>query len=272
MSAQNKISVLITRSEDDSRDLRSVLDELDFSEEIQFSYIPVMKIESLPLAEALHTEISAKDSLLIFTSQNAVEAVMSSGTNWNNAKIAAIGERTATAIKNTGHEVSFIPSEARADIFVPEFVEHLKQLGIQPHIYLFQGNTAPDTLLDDLESKSCQVKKIICYEVQKSELTVRHKNALDDFIASVKSSEGIHIVCVLSSLQAEFLLSYLDESDSSVLKAKVQTFAIGQTTAQTLHRLGFKNVHKVENSSLREIGIAVKCYIKEQRPALTFIQ
>ncbi len=99
------------------------------------------------LSKALNSE------WLIFTSQNAVEAFSqklartSLSIEKSRAKIAAVGEKTASALEKIGFQIDFMPSTYSADKFVVEFP---KVAGKVESCLFLKGSLAKATIKEGL--------------------------------------------------------------------------------------------------------------------------
>ena len=82
------------------------------------------KMKYVPLIKTVPTGTEAPDlagyDWLIFTSASAVEAFRSYGIK-PDARLAAVGNKTAEALEAAGFRVGFVPSVFSADVFVKEF-------------------------------------------------------------------------------------------------------------------------------------------------------
>jgi len=84
--------------------------------------LSVIKIEYLQLK---NIDISSYDAI-IFTSKNAVEAINLQTDSWKNIPSYAIGDPTASVIKQKGGQLKFISQHNHGDSFAYELVKVLK--------------------------------------------------------------------------------------------------------------------------------------------------
>ncbi len=111
--------VLITRA-------RSQTDE--FADKLRAEgfdpvYFPVIEIKPIENNIALERALSGLGCYewVIFTSANAVEVVLDQfpSVDWNDVKRAAVGPKTAAALKSHGIEPDYIPEEYVAEAILP---------------------------------------------------------------------------------------------------------------------------------------------------------
>lgn len=86
-------------------------------------YFPVIEIKPVKNNTALERALSRLGCYewIVFTSTNTVEVVLSQfpSLDWGNIKIAAIGPKTAEALKSRGIEPDFVPQEYVAEAILP---------------------------------------------------------------------------------------------------------------------------------------------------------
>ncbi|ANU19175.1 uroporphyrinogen-III synthase [Planococcus plakortidis] len=103
-------------------------------------------VEYLPLIETVVRNTDAPDfsryGWLIFTSRNSAEAFCKLHPE-TDAKIAAVGDKTAEMLEQHGYTVDFIPSTFSADVFVQEFPD----IAGKERCLFVRGALAKDTIL-----------------------------------------------------------------------------------------------------------------------------
>ena len=110
---------------------------------------------------------------LIFTSKNAVEAFckkmnrLGLKSSQIQAKIAAVGAKTAELLEDNDLSVSFMPSVYSADVFVKEFPIIA---GEQPKCLFVRGNRAKDTLKNGLPFA---IKEWTVYETRENFTSIK---------------------------------------------------------------------------------------------------
>ena len=100
---------------------------------------------------------------IIFTSQVTVETFLSYGmTEAPDApRVAAIGEKTAQALRKKGVQVAFVPSKFVAESFVTDFAPFIHK---GARILIPKGNLARDYISSELTKIGAVVDEIIVYE------------------------------------------------------------------------------------------------------------
>lgn len=103
-------------------------------------------VEYLPLIETVVRNTDAPDfsryGWLILTSRNSAEAFCKLHPE-TDAKIAAVGDKTAEMLEQHGYTVDFIPSTFSADVFVQEF----PGIAGKERCLFVRGALAKDTIL-----------------------------------------------------------------------------------------------------------------------------
>ncbi|MDN5710541.1 MAG: uroporphyrinogen-III synthase [Planococcus sp. (in: firmicutes)] len=104
------------------------------------------QVEYYPLIETVLRNTRAPDferyGWLIFTSRNSAEVFCKLRPE-TDAKIAAVGDKTAEILEKHGYPVDFIPSTFSADVFVQEFPD----IAGKERCLFVRGALAKDTIL-----------------------------------------------------------------------------------------------------------------------------
>jgi uroporphyrinogen III methyltransferase/synthase len=113
------MKVLITRPRSQAADFADKLRSAGFEP----IYFPVIEIQPIENNLALQRALSKLGCYewIVFTSTNAVDVVLDqfASVNWSEIKTAAVGPKTAQALKSRGIEPNFIPDEYIAEAILP---------------------------------------------------------------------------------------------------------------------------------------------------------
>jgi len=125
---------------------------------------PALAIEPLPESRSLAADLDACD-LAIFVSANAVEhglaLIRAQGARPLRAPVAAIGEATARALRNSGFGTVISPT-GRHDSESLLALDELKSVDGRK-ILIFRGQGGRELLREALESRGAQVTYVECY-------------------------------------------------------------------------------------------------------------
>ncbi len=131
-------------------------------------YLPLIDIAPVP--DAVLPDPSEEFDWLIFTSVNAVECfhwvLQQHGRGisaYSNARIAAIGEATAAAIKACGLQVDCMPESHVSHALVDALLAHEAQPEGK-RVLLLQGNLARPVVAEALTAKGMDVHAVVVYQ------------------------------------------------------------------------------------------------------------
>ena len=132
-------------------------------------------VEYLPLIETVLRNTDAPDfsryGWLIFTSRNSAEAFCKLHPE-TDAKIAAVGDKTAEMLEEHGYAVDFIPSTFSADVFVREFPD----IAGKERCLFVRGALAKDTIL----SMPLEIDEWTVYDTVKKRSNAQALAAMSD--------------------------------------------------------------------------------------------
>lgn len=157
--------ILVTRSQQQSSSLSKLIREQG-AEAVEFPLIQIMPLENY--SELDHSLNSAQSyDWIIFTSVNAVEAVVERlfalGTDvrrLGDARIGAIGSKTALALTNLGLRVDYYPEAFDSTAFVDQFPE----VPSNKKFLLPGAEQAGRTISDALANAGAQVDSVAAYK------------------------------------------------------------------------------------------------------------
>lgn len=185
-------------------------------------------IEILPLEDpaALDRALTASYDWIIFTSANAVRAVVERGKLLRTTRIAAVGPATARVLAQHGLTAVEVPSEFRGE----KIAEELKGVAGK-RILLPQANIARSNLADRLREKGARVTSVVAYRTVAADNVHELKRLLE---------QGIDIVTFFSPSAVRSYGS-----------------AIGKPGARTSNQPAVVCVGPVTAEAAREVGLNV---------------
>ena len=216
-------NILITRAQSQASKLSEKLARLG-ANCIESPAIKIVEpTDNYSTVDAAIDRIKSYD-YLIFTSENGVNKFFNrlklkncDSRSLHNAKIAAIGSKTAQTLSNYGLIADFVPTEFKAEALV----ELLKDKVDNKKILIPRAEEAREILPDELKAHGANVDIAAVY---KTISAVENKIDLDD----------IDLVTFTSSSTVKNLLKSVDVE---ALK-RIKTAAIGPVTAATLKEFG----------------------------------
>lgn len=188
------------------------------------SYPLIETVEKINGDDTEWTERLPSYDWLIFTSQNAVICFLAKcirhGVDYTNlpAKIAAVGEKTAAALRNAELDVHFMPTIYSADVFVREF-----QMEPNARALFMRGSMAKSTIHDGTGADEWTV-----YETQ---VCLKHLHTLERCLLA--SAEPIVIFASPSAVDvyATHIVPHIDWRF-------VKIASIGHVTTTALAKYG----------------------------------
>jgi uroporphyrinogen III methyltransferase/synthase len=227
--------IVVTRAREQASDFVACLSELG-AECVEFPTIEVLPPSSW---KDLDREIGNLESYqwLVFTSVNGVkyffERLEESGQDVRDLKgirIAAIGPKTADAIREKGVNADLVPEEYRAEAVVEAFRKH-RVAGSR--ILLPRAAEARGVLPQELERMGAAVEVVEAYR------TVKPEGDKDEIRAMLVKGD-IHMVTFTSSSTVNNFMEMFEGESDQLLKwmEKVTVACIGPVTAKTAEQRG----------------------------------
>ncbi|MDH5804656.1 MAG: uroporphyrinogen-III synthase [Gemmatimonadota bacterium] len=200
-----------------------------------------------PLAEAL-SRISEFD-WVIFSSHRAVAPVVSRvGSLPDGVNVAAVGERTASTLLQSGWSVHAVP-----EVFDGQHVVHrLKDVGVgkDTHVLFPAGNLARDTIPEGLQEMGATVERVTAYKID----NVR----LDSMLVEDLTFSGVvEAITFASSGTVNSFVRSLDRERAVKVLNRLVVAVIGQSTRNTANELGIRNIYTAHPSTFAGLVQAV---------------
>jgi uroporphyrinogen III methyltransferase / synthase len=227
--------IVVTRAREQASDFVARLLELG-AECVEF---PTIEVVPPPSWKELDRTLGNLESYqwLVFTSVNGVkyffDRLENSGKDARNLKgirIAAIGPKTAEAIRGKGVKPDLVPEEYRAEAVVEAF----RRKGVRGlRILLPRAADAREVLPQELQKMGAAVEVVEAYR------TVKPKEAKDEIGAMLEKGD-IHLVTFTSSSTVNHFMEMFEGESEKLLKwmEKVAVACIGPVTAKTAEERG----------------------------------
>ena len=166
-----------------------------------------------------------------------------------NAKIAAIGSKTAERLKNYGLRADFVPDQYHSDALVPQLKEYMQYtFGNDPFhsvsVWYPTAKNADDILMDDLV-EICQCGRLNVYENKACTW-----NLQDGF----SGYDGILFTCASS---AERLFGDVSRQEIKELEKSTRLYAIGPKSREALEKAGASYVVEASKNTYEGLFHAV---------------
>ena len=227
--------VLVTRARSQASQLSTLIEDLG-GEAIEF---PVIKIVPPREEQPWKTVVQKLPTFdwVIFTSVNGVDSFFNQLKKEKvdirslaNAKIAAIGPKTAEALEDRGLLVNVLPMEYKAEGLLTVIED---QLTAGQSVLLPRADIARKVLPEELKKKGLQVTEIDAYE------TVMDAENKEAIVQMLKNKE-IDIVTFTSSSTVKNFLEAIKGENVEQLLAGVTIASIGPITTDTAMKLGLE--------------------------------
>ena len=224
--------ILVTRSREQASVLSEKLERLG-AEAWEYPTIKIQEPEDLTSLDQAVANAGAYD-WIIFTSVNGVKAFFNrlkaqrlDIRSLNNAKICAIGPKTAEALEERGLLVDVMPEVFRAEAVVAA-LEGRIQTGDK--VLLPRADLARQVLVDSLQQLGAQVDEIIAYQ------TVLADTSDTELLLEKLQAGEMHIVTFTSSSTVTNFLQLVGEHRQLLKGVKIA--CIGPITAETAEKNG----------------------------------
>lgn len=246
--------VLITRARSQSSELAERIDELG-GEAVEFPVIglqPPSDEETLKALDRALGSLAVYDWVL-FTSVNGVDyffrRLQEIGIDirtMSRARIAAVGPKTADALKEKGLQIETLPSTYQAEGLLEAILPHLEK---GQHALLPRGDLAREYLPGKLRELGLKVTEVDVYET-----ALALENA-QEIMELIKNKE-IHMITFTSSSTVSNLLKILSDQgvdDPAGFLKDIGTACIGPITAKTAEEFGLKVTHLAKEATIASL-------------------
>ncbi|RUS47630.1 uroporphyrinogen-III C-methyltransferase [Cohnella sp. AR92] len=243
--------ILVTRSRSQASELADRIDELG-GEPYEFPVIETRLPEGPEAVAAIESALQEADSYdwVVLTSVNGVEFFFrwleTTGTDirrFHRAEFAAVGPKTAEALKKRGISATALPEKFLAEGLLESLAQRVQagQKALLP-----RGDLARDVLPRELNALGLETVSLDVYETVPAG---RH----DEFLLELLQDGGIHAVTFTSSSTVTNLMEALRrmgaESPAELL-AGAAVACIGPITAKTAEEHGLRVTAVAEESTI----------------------
>ncbi len=221
--------------------------------------VPVLEIRPPESFEPLDRALRQLESYdwLILTSANAVRAVAEHAAELSIAleqparlKVAAVGESTASAARNAGLHIAFVPEAYVAESLVAGLLEGIQFRTAGLKVLLARAAIARDVIPDALRDAGAVVDVVDAYRnVLPEAAPVQLRRAL---------AEEINAVTFTSSSSATHLAEAARKAGIAWPFAALPAVSIGPITSQTLRELGWEPAVEANPSDIPGLISAVE--------------
>lgn len=231
-------SVIVTRARDRAGELIAMLEERGF----HVYSVPAVAIELLPVDPK---QLTGCD-WIVLTSAEGVKALPSIPAG---ARVAAVGEATAKALRGRGIEPTFVPAvsnDAALGHFLPD-VEGKR-------VVLVRGSLAGADLPESLRRRGATVTEVTAYRTIEGPTTSR--SLLADALA-----HGVPAAVVFASGSAV-------RGFVALGGPRLPAVSLGPSTTSVIHELGFEVVAEAERQNAESLADAVaSALLQEEKHA-----
>lgn len=254
--------IMITRAKTQSAEMVRLIESLG-GEAYEFPVIQIGPPSNWGPVDAAIRELASYD-WLIFTSANGVDYFFlrmrelanrqqAAGSMGITAKIAAVGTKTAEALRTKGVHVDLLPQE-----FVAESLADELRSQVQPgqRILLPRADIARKLLPDALRELGCEVTEIDVYENRPC------SDNRQEAVRMLRNGE-IHAIAFTSSSTVRSFVTIMEGEDLSRLLDGVLIACIGPVAAETAEQLGLPVHVTAKPHTVQGLLHTLADYIKE---------
>lgn len=247
-------NIVVTREKSHAKNTINRLEELG-GNVISF---PTIKIEEISPNKELDNSIkNIKDySYIVFTSVNAVRIFFTrlfelerDTRDMAGIKVAAVGPKTALAIREYGIKSDIVPEKYVAEGLIEELE---KVLSNEDKVLIPRAKIARIELVEEL-SKIARVEEVKIYD------TLKTKESREAIIESLNDLDSYYLLFTSSSTFTNFT-EILGENSSQVLN-KGKIISIGPITTKTIEEAGNKVYKQAKDYTIDGI---LKLFIEEE--------
>lgn len=222
--------VVVTRAREQASELKRLLEDSG-AQVLQFPTIEIAPPESF---DALDRAIAARYDWLIFTSINGVqfffERLFANGKDaraLTSAKIAAVGQATADALRARGIAPDVMPERFISTELLPLLAED--QRGIRTAI--IRAEEGRDELPQELRRRGGEADLVVAYR------TVAAEYDLDE-LRTLIATDSIDAITFTSASTVDHFFAKLSDDERARVLGRAVVASIGATTSEAIARYG----------------------------------
>ena len=230
--------------------------------------VPTISIEPprspAQMERAIKGLVDGRYQWVVFTSVNAVKAVWDKfqefgldARSFAGVRIAAVGQRTAAAIRERGIEPELLPDETRQNAagIVEVFPEYIEDLDPVNRVLLPRADIGSDVLVEGLLDLGWEVDDVVAYR------TVRAAPPSAEIRDMIKSG-GFDAVCFTSGSTVKNLVGIAGKPHARTIIA-----CIGPMAAATAREFGLRVDVVPERASINDLVDALADHVAHLRAA-----
>jgi uroporphyrinogen-III synthase len=186
--------------------------------------------------------------LVVFTSKTGAELVAAAGYDPGDARVAAIGDTTADALRAAGYAVDVVPAEFSSSGLVDALADDADGARVE----VARSDHGSDELLEGLEAAGAYVHETVLYRLVRPAGSGRS--------TELAAAGELDVALFTSSLTVEHFLAAADER--GIRAAAVDGLddavvgAIGEPTRETAEREGIRVAVVPETASFEALATA----------------
>ncbi|RZT22168.1 uroporphyrinogen-III synthase [Fictibacillus sp. BK138] len=219
-------TVLVTRPKEQADSLLTLIKE-EGGIPLPFPVVTITGTDKELVEFSIHP--ISRFKWIIFTSKNGVDHFFSfikeNELSFDRHKFAAVGEKTAQAMKERGIKSILVPNRYDAEALV-ELLK--KEINVGEKVLFPKGSLAPSYIKGQLKDKA-EVEELVVYETKPAEDL--------DWDIVLKAD----CFFFLSPSAVSFMTAYFEKKQKSRI-LKTPAFCIGPTTKQAALEKGFQHV------------------------------
>lgn len=213
---------------------------------------PCLAVESQPAAIKQAVSQLHDYSDVLFTSLNGVHSVAAATGSitelLQSKRVAAVGIKTADALRHAGVEADIIPGNASQDGLIQAY----QQYGLPRRLMFFRAREGRDTLIRALESRGVDVLLVAAYK------TVCPEDDVSEVITALEHAD-IDAVLLGSSKAARYYIQRVGDID---LAGRPEAVAISKQVARTACEAGLDVQIVAKTASFDAMLIALAEFYK----------
>lgn len=205
--------------------------------------------------EAVNVRIDEKmlleNQLIIFTSTNGVkyffESLNKSGLDTRslyNCKVAAVGRKTAEALKNFGIIPDIIPAQYNSDILVDMVIDFIKENRLKKiNILYVKGKNVQNSITSRLKEWG-KITEVEVYENKKIDINTEERQKI---IKDTKEAEGILFTCASN---VERFFDIFNNMEEDVMKKNITEENVPDFSRKKIISIGNKCSKALEDAGI----------------------
>ena len=250
-------TVAVTRSDDQAAAVKRALERLD----AEVMLVPSIRQVSMPhdAPDARLLLEPSRFTHVVFTSQATVrfffeflDSQPETVEGWKRCRVAAVGSRTGTALREGGLPPDLVASEARGKALAHEPLKD-EGLGPQHRVLLPQSSVARPELQDLLAAAGVPVETAVIYETITEDVEKARP-----FLEAVEDDDLPDAITFFSPSAVRGFLEMTGEPGrAALLREELRIISIGPTTSEAIRSAGFEVTAEAGSPSSKAVAKTV---------------